>query len=167
MSAGPWPAHNRPADADEGTSNRSGDRACTDRPNHGGEREMTAVNYDDFCNLWRIYDRGTDATSANYDINACFTIYRQNDVYYYSANRGFKGGMNNAAVALQKNAKAHGEYDGGDSLDGGLTAIFNGVGPITFSLNRMGEAAYVISLTRNTAAGVTAQTHGGAHGVPD
>jgi hypothetical protein len=126
---------------------------------------MTAVNYDDFCNQWRLYDLGPTPSAYECEINACFTIYCQNGTYFYSAKKRCRGGMNNSAVQLHHDSGAHGEYDTGDPLDGGLTGTF-GANTLTFTLNRMGSAAFVISVSK-PKGGATGQSHGGAHGVPD
>ncbi|HSN71591.1 MAG TPA: hypothetical protein VLT59_08770, partial [Steroidobacteraceae bacterium] len=84
-----------------------------------------------------------------------------------SANCGFRGEMNDSSVPLTKIDGAHGEYDGGESLQGGLVGDFGDKGRITFTLNAMGPGAFVISLSKAPEDGATAQSHGGAHGIED
>jgi hypothetical protein len=128
---------------------------------------MTAVNYEDFCNMWRLFDVGDDPSLYGCQVNACFTIYCKGGKYYYAAGRGFKGNMNDTDVELRTDGGAHGEYGKGASLSGGLVGDFGSKGTITFSLNEMGPDAFLISLSKAQAAGATAQNHGGAHGIPD
>ena len=128
---------------------------------------MTAVNYDDFCNEWRIYDRGHRPDDFGCEIKGRFTIACRGQKYFYSARSGFKGGMNDGNVPLTRVPTARGEYDGGEPLEGGLVGDFGEKGRIAFTLNEMAPGSFVISLSKVPADGATAQSHGGAHGVED
>jgi len=128
---------------------------------------MTAVNYDDFCNLWRVYDLGEDLDAYGCEVNSGFMIFRRGSEYFYSAHCGFRGDMNNTAVKLAVDRNAVGEYDNGTKLTGGLTGDFGTSMSVTFTLNKMGERAFLISLSKPLVKGLSPQSHGGAHGVPD
>jgi len=128
---------------------------------------MTAVNYNDFCNLWRVYDLGDDPTAYGCEVNSCFMIFRRGNDYFYSAHCGFCGDINDTQVKLSVDKSAEGEYESGEPLKGGLTAVFGTSKSVTFTLNRMGDRAFLISLSKPLVEGLSPQTHGGAHGVPD